>query len=105
MSFVQHVNLYLPVIQMGERGSCRAWLWFGRSLSLPVLTTLPPAKKQFPMSTARSFCRSLLTLALVGFALAVPMAVAVAAPAEEQDFAALQAETKRVFKDRVAVPA
>jgi len=47
----------------------------------------------------------LLTLALVGFALAVPMAVAVAAPAEEQDFAALQAETKRVFKDRVAVPA
>ena len=28
---------------MGERGSCRAWLWFGRSLSLPVDWKLPLA--------------------------------------------------------------
>ena len=26
-----------------ERGSCRAWHWFGRSLSLPVSTILPLA--------------------------------------------------------------
>ena len=29
-------EIYLPTVPMGERGSCRAWLWFGRSLSLPV---------------------------------------------------------------------
>ena len=43
----------------------------------------------------------MLALALVGFALALPTAVAVAAPAEEQDSASLQAESKKVFKDRV----
>ena len=26
----------LPKVPKGERGSCRAWLWFGRSLSLPA---------------------------------------------------------------------
>ena len=41
----------------------------------------------------------MLALALVGFALALPTAVAVAA--EEQDSASLQAESKKVFKDRV----
>ncbi len=40
-------------------------------------------------------------MALVGFALALTAAVAVAAPAEEQDSASLQAEAKKVFKDRV----
>ncbi len=44
-------------------------------------------------------------MALVGFALDLPTAVAVAtavaAPAEEQDSASLQAESKKVFKDRV----
>ena len=34
---------YQPVIRMGEQGSCRAWHGFGRSLSLPVKTTLPLA--------------------------------------------------------------
>ena len=58
-------------------------------------------KKQFPFSTARTFCRELLALALVGFALALPAAVAVAAPVEEPDFAAREAETKKVFQDRV----
>lgn len=43
----------------------------------------------------------MLALALVGFALALPTAVAVAAPVEEQDSASLQAESKKVFKDRV----
>jgi len=33
---------YLPVIRMGERGSCRAWFWFGRSLALPVLVRQEP---------------------------------------------------------------
>ncbi len=53
------------------------------------------------MSTTGTFRRGLLALALVGLALVLPTAVAVAAPAEEQDFAALQAETKKVFEDRV----
>lgn len=57
------------------------------------------------MSTAGTFRRGLLAVTLVGFALALPTAVAVAEPmeepAEEQDFEALQAETKKVFKDRV----
>jgi len=34
-------KICLPVIRMGERGYCRALLWIGRSLSLPVLTILP----------------------------------------------------------------
>jgi len=61
------------------------------------------SKKQFPISTAGTFCRRLLALALAGFALALPTAiqVAVAAPVEEQDFAALQAGTKKVFEERV----
>jgi len=59
------------------------------------------SKKRFPISTAGTFRRGLLALALAGFALALPTAVAVAAPAEEQDFAALQAKTKKVFTDRV----
>lgn len=37
----------------------------------------------------------------MGFALALPTAVSVAASAEEQDSASLQAESKKVFKDRV----
>ena len=37
---------YLPGISMGERGSCRAWLWFGRSLSLPVQWKLPLALRK-----------------------------------------------------------
>ena len=53
----------------------------------------------FPFNTAGAFRRGLPSLALVGLALALPTAVA--APAEEQDFPALQAETKKVFKDRV----
>ena len=28
---------------MGEGGSCRAWIWFGGSLSLPVQSKLPLA--------------------------------------------------------------
>ena len=59
------------------------------------------SKMQFPISTAGTFRSGLLALALVRFALAIPTAVAVAAPAEEQDFAALRAETEKVFKDRV----
>jgi mono/diheme cytochrome c family protein len=53
----------------------------------------------FPISTAGTFRRDLLTLALVGVALA--LSTAAVAPAEEQDFPTLQAESKRVFKDRV----
>ena len=56
---------------------------------------------QFSVSAAGTFCRGLLALVLAGFALALSTGVAVAAPAEEQDFAALQAETKKVFEDRV----
>jgi len=41
----------------------------------------------------------MLALALTGFAIVMPTALA--APAEEQDAAALQAETKKVFKERV----
>lgn len=41
----------------------------------------------------------MLALALTGFAIVLPAALA--APAEEQDAAALQAETKKVFKERV----
>ncbi len=61
------------------------------------------SKNQFPISTAGTFLRGLLALALAGFFLPMPLptAVAVGAPAEEQDFAALQAETKKVFDDRV----
>ncbi len=43
--------------------------------------------------------RGFLALALVFFALAMPKVVA--SPAQEPDFAALQAETKKVFEDRV----
>jgi len=39
----RQAEIYLPVIRMGGRGSCRAWLWIGRSLSLPVKTILPLA--------------------------------------------------------------
>ena len=54
-----------------------------------------------PTRPRRDFLLGMLALALVGFALALPTAVAVAAPAEEQDSASLQAESKKVFKDRV----
>lgn len=57
------------------------------------------SKRQFRISTAGTFRRGFCALALVCFALALPTAVA--APAEEQVFAALQAETKKVFEDRV----
>ena len=57
------------------------------------------SEKQFPTSTAATIRRRLLTLSIVGFALALLTAVAV--QANEQDFAALQAETKKVFEDRV----
>jgi len=40
---IQRIKRCLPVIRMGERGSYRAWLWIGRSLSLPVQTILPLA--------------------------------------------------------------
>jgi len=59
------------------------------------------SKKLFPIRTAGTFRRDLRALALVGFALALHPTLAVAVQAEEQDFAALQAETKKVFKDRV----
>jgi len=39
----RQTEIYLPVIRMGGRGSCRGWLWLGRSLSLPVQTILPLA--------------------------------------------------------------
>ena len=39
----RQAEVYLQRESMGERGSCRAWLWFGRSLSLPVQTILPLA--------------------------------------------------------------
>jgi len=52
-----------------------------------------------PTRPRRDFLLGMLALALVGFALALPTAVAVAA--EEQDSASLQAESKKVFKDRV----
>jgi len=58
---------------------------------------------QFPNGTTGILRLSQLALVFAGFALALPsaVAVAVAAPAEEQDFAVLQAETKKVFEDRV----
>ncbi|MGV3721824.1 MAG: DUF1592 domain-containing protein, partial [Actinomycetota bacterium] len=62
----------------------------------------------FPINTAGTFRRGLPALALGGLALALSTAAAVpplraslAAPAEEQGFPALQAETKKVFKERV----
>ena len=65
-------------------------------------TGIAPSKKQYPNSTAGTFRRGLLSLALVGIALALPTTVAaVTAQAEEQNFAALQAETKKVFEDQV----
>ncbi|MCY2978581.1 MAG: DUF1592 domain-containing protein [Planctomycetota bacterium] len=54
-----------------------------------------------PPRARRDFHLGLLAMALVGIALALPTEVAVAAPAEEQDSASSQAETKKVFKDRV----
>ena len=54
-----------------------------------------------PTRARRDFHLGLLAMALVCFALALPTAVTVAAPAEEQDSASLQAESKKVFKDRV----
>ena len=65
------------------------------------LAGIMASKKQFPFSTARTFCRDLMALVLVGVALALPAAVAMAAPVEEPDFAAREAETKKVFQDRV----
>lgn len=53
----------------------------------------------FPFNTAGTFRRGLPALALGGLALALSTSVAV--PAEEQDFPALQAETKKVFQERV----
>lgn len=55
--------------------------------------------KRLTIMTAAAVHDGLLALALAGFALALPRAVAVAA--EERDFAALEAETKKVFEDRV----
>ena len=57
------------------------------------------SKRQFRISTAGLFCRGFFALALVCSALTLAMAVD--APAQEQDFTALQAETKKVFEDRV----
>ncbi len=54
----------------------------------------------FPFKTAGTFRRGLPALALGGLVMALSTAAAV--PAEEQDFAARQAEAKQVFKDRVA---
>jgi len=53
----------------------------------------------FPINTAKTLRRGLPALALAGLALALPTVAA--APVEEQDFPALQAETKKVFKDQV----
>ncbi len=68
-----------------------------------ISSGIAAAKKRFPIYTADTFRRDPLVLTLVGFALALPAVVApaVSAPAEEQDFAARQAETKKVFEDRV----
>lgn len=54
---------------------------------------------RLPINFKEAFRRGLPALALVSFALALPTAMA--APAEEQDFPGRQAETKKVFKDRV----
>jgi len=48
----RQTEIYLPVIRMGERGSCRAWLWIGRSLSLPVQNILPIAQTPRYLLTA-----------------------------------------------------
>lgn len=53
----------------------------------------------FRINTAGTFRHGLLALTLGGFAVALSSAAAT--PAEEQDFPALQAEAKKVFKDRV----
>jgi len=53
----------------------------------------------FPIPTPGAFRRGLPALALGGIALA--LTAAVATPAEEQDFPARQAETKKVFNERV----
>jgi len=71
---------------------------FGISSGLAGITA---SKIRFPIATAGTFRRGLLVVILVVFALTSATSVAVAAPAEEQDFAAPQAETKQVFKDRV----
>ena len=36
----RHTEIYPPNLLVGERGSCRAWLWLGGSLALPVQTIL-----------------------------------------------------------------
>jgi len=48
----RQAEIYLPVIRMGGRGSCRAWLWIGRSHSLPVKTILPLALVAFRRAPA-----------------------------------------------------
>ena len=58
------------------------------------------SKKPFNVRTPEPLRRGLLVLVLVGFALALP--VAATSPAEEKNFAERQAETKKVFEDRVA---
>ena len=57
------------------------------------------SKMRIPINTKETFRRGLPVLTLVSVALALPTAMA--APAEERDFPARQAETKKVFKDRV----
>ena len=34
----QQIEIYLSSLHVGERGSCRVWLWLGRSLARPVKT-------------------------------------------------------------------
>lgn len=55
---------------------------------------------RLPINIKEAFRRGLPALAFVSVVLALPAAMA--APAAEQDFAARQAETTKVFKDRVA---
>ena len=39
----------MPNLHEGERGSCRAWLWLGRSLALPVEANPPLAEVAEPI--------------------------------------------------------
>lgn len=60
---------------------------------------IAPPNRQLPFSRTDSCRPGPLALGLAGFALA--LALATLAKAEQRDFQALQAETKKVFEDRV----
>ncbi len=68
-----------------------------------VSPKFPPvhSKRQFRISTTVIFLRGFFAIVLVCFALALPTSAAAPVQEQEQDFATLQAEAKKVFDEHV----